>query len=231
MVAPIWLVPGWMKRASMVKEGKMLKDQLNTVTSTAQAAQQALSKKGNLLMPGAAIAGTGLLAGKLGTDALAKKQSPSLPELPTSFMNSSNSAEFVLGLAASLENAAASTMIALRNAKLKKRIADVQATADTARIALEGKRAKDLSTLGAIGLGSIGLGVAGTTLGRKTTTPNPLDDLAMPSKMPSNFSNNTNDYLSNIALGGSVRPLTGLVGGAGSAGIGVAFTKKHFMGK
>lgn len=153
-----------MQRNKVIKEGKLLQEQLQLAQQTAAKAASVAPKKTSLLVPGTIVGTGGLLASKEIADSVPvqmeeKPKRKLLPPPSTYKMHDPNSAEFVLGLgiAATIENSLATTIHGLRNAKLKKQIAQAQALTDNAKLAIEQANKSLPIKLGAIGVGTTAL--------------------------------------------------------------------------
>lgn len=176
MVFPFWVlgVPGRMKT---IKEGKLLKEQIDLATQTgaalANTAEQAQKMKPNLLVPGIAAAGAGLLASKVAADKITPRNTDQMPRNPQSDfrhlgngnvkyiaqLQAENYANFVaFDLLAGIENGLATTIHALKNAGMKKKLTTINNANELTRAQIEAQRIQQMKNvpmkLGAIALGT-----------------------------------------------------------------------------
>lgn len=183
---PFWTlgIPG---RIKTIKEGKILTEQINNASKAQQAlintARDIRKLKPGIILPGTLAAGTGLVASKVAADSMtntkniAPTASNSLTtalemtqRYPYSYMGgrgvtgfnraSRGTANFfAFNLLAGIENGLATTVHAMRNANLKKRLADLTTNNELITAAIEKERANNFKDV-PLKLAGVGLGTA-----------------------------------------------------------------------
>lgn len=159
---PFWLPMSWASRMKTIKEGKNLTQQIQDATQAGVAlgeTAQAMSKmKPNLLVPGAAVAGTGLLASKVAADKFAPREQQAQN---FSYMNQDTANFIGLGILATIENTGANLIHGMRNANMKKKLQSIQNANDVVKSNIEAQRMQQMkhvpTALAGIGLGTAAL--------------------------------------------------------------------------